>query len=309
MALLFRSSVDSEARWKPQLGRLMPELEVRVWPEVGDPADIDYALVWRPEPGLLASLPNLKLILSLGAGVDHILCDPLLPRDAPIVRLVDPYMTDAMSEYVVLQVLRLHRQDLDYHAQQQAADWRELEQKNAAARRVGILGAGALGQDAARKLNGLGFDVALWSRSEKAVEGPRSYAGMAGLPALLGRSEILVCLLPLTAETDGILNTSTFTLLPQGAALINVARGGHLMEDDLLAALASGRLSAAVLDVFREEPLPAGHPFWRHPRVIVTPHIAAATHPPTAAPIILDNIRRFEEGRPLLNRVDPAQGY
>jgi glyoxylate/hydroxypyruvate reductase len=309
MALLFRSSVDSEARWKPQLGRLMPELEVRVWPQIGDPADIDYALVWRPEPGLLASLPNLKLILSLGAGVDHILCDPLLPHDLPIVRLVDPYMTDAMSEYVALQVLRLHRQDLDYRGQQAAADWRELDQKNAIERCVGILGAGALGQDAGRKLKGLGFDVALWSRSEKVVEGLRSYAGAAGLPALLGRSEILVCLLPLTAETKGILNTSTFTLLPKGAALINVARGGHLVEADLLAALASGRLSAAVLDVFREEPLPAGHPFWRHARIIVTPHIAAATHPPTAAPIILDNIRRFEDGRPLLNRVDPAQGY
>ncbi len=309
MALLFRSSVDSEARWKPQLGRLMPELEVRVWPDVGDPADIDYALVWRPEPGLLASLPNLKLILSLGAGVDHILCDPLLPHDLPIVRLVDPYMTDAMSEYVVLQVLRLHRQDLDYRAQQEAAVWRELAQKNAAERCVGILGAGALGQDAARKLKRLGFDVALWSRSERAFEGLASYAGAAGLTALLGRSEILVCLLPLTPETEGILNTSTFTLLPKGAALINAARGGHLVEEDLLAALASGRLSAAVLDVFREEPLPAGHPFWRHPRIIVTPHIAAATHPPTAAPIILDNIRRCEEGRPLLNRVDPAQGY
>ncbi len=309
MALLFRSSVDSEARWKPQLGRLMPELEVRVWPEIGDPADIDYALVWRPEPGLLASLPNLKLILSLGAGVDHILCDPLLPHDVPIVRLVDPYMTDAMSEYVVLQVLRLHRQDLDYRAQQEAAEWRELEQKNAVARRVGILGAGALGQDAGRKLKGLGFAVALWSRSERTVEGLASYAGAAGLSALLGRSEILVCLLPLTAETEGILNTSTFTLLPKGAAVINAARGGHLVEEDLLGALASGRLSAAALDVFREEPLPADHPFWRHPRIIVTPHTAAATHPQTAAPIILDNIRRCEEGRPLLNRIDPAQGY
>ena len=309
MALLFRSSVDSEARWKPQLGRLMPELEVRVWPEVGDPADIDYALVWRPEPGLLASLPNLKLILSLGAGVDHILCDPLLPHDLPIVRLVDPYMTDAMSEYVVLQVLRLHRQDLDYRAQQEAAVWRELAQKNAAERCVGILGAGALGQDAARKLKRLGFDVALWSRSERAFEGLASYAGAAGLTALLGRSEILVCLLPLTPETEGILNTSTFTLLPKGAALINAARGGHLVEEDLLGALASGRLSAAALDVFREEPLPADHPFWRHPRIIVTPHTAAATHPQTAAPIILDNIRRCEENRPLLNRIDPAQGY
>ena len=309
MALLFRSSLDSEARWRPQIARLMPELEIRVWPQVGNRTDIDYALVWQPEPGLLASLPNLKLILSLGAGVDHILGDPQLPRDVPIVRLVDPYMTDAMSEYVVMQVLRLHRQDLGYRAQQEAAIWRELAQKNAAERRIGILGAGALGQDAGRKLRGLGFDIALWSRSAKIVDGLASGAGAAGLPALLRRSEILVCLLPLTAETEGILNMSTFALLPKGAALINAARGGHLIEEDLLAALASGQLSAAVLDVFREEPLRAGHPFWRHPRIVMTPHVAAATHPPTAAPIILDNIRRFEEGRPLLNRVNPAQGY
>jgi glyoxylate/hydroxypyruvate reductase A len=309
MALLFRSSVDSEARWKPQLTRLMPELEMRVWPEVGDPAEIEYALVWRPEPGLLASLPNLKLILSLGAGVDHILCDPHLPGGVPIVRLVDPYMTQAMSEYVVLQVLRLHRQDLDYRAQQESEIWLEFDQKNAVERTVGILGSGALGQDAGHKLNGLGFDVALWGRRQRTVGGLRGYAGSAGLPALLGRSEILVCLLPLTAATAGILNASTLAMLPKGAALINAARGGHLVEEDLLGALACGRLSAAVLDVSHDEPLPPGHPFWHHPRIVVTPHVAAATHPPTAAPIILDNIRRFEEGRPLLNRVDPAQGY
>jgi glyoxylate/hydroxypyruvate reductase A len=309
MALLFRSSVDSEARWKPQLARLMPELEVRIWPEIGDRAEIDYALVWRPEPGLLASLPNLKLILSLGAGVDHILTDPDLPRRVPIVRLVDPYMTDAMSEFVVLQVLRLHRHDLEYRAQQEEGIWQELDQKNAGERVVGILGFGELGQDAARKLKGLGFDVALWGRRPRTIEGLRGYAGSAGLPALLSRSEILVCLLPLTAETERILNASTFAMLPRGAALINAARGGHMVEEDLLAALASGRLSAAVLDVFRDEPLPAGHPFWRHPRIVVTPHIAAATHPPTAAPIILANIRRFEAGRPLLNQVDPAQEY
>jgi glyoxylate/hydroxypyruvate reductase A len=214
-----------------------------------------------------------------------------------------------MSEYVALQVLRLHRQDLDYRAQQQAGVWRELEQKNAAERRVGVLGSGVLGQDAARKLVGLGFEVALWGRTGKTLDGLSSYAGRASLPELLGRSEILVCLLPLTAETQGILNADAFAQLPKGAALVNVGRGGHLVEADLLAALGAGRLSAAVLDVFRDEPLPAGHPFWRHPRIVVTPHVAAATHPPTAAPIILDNIRRFEQGRPLLNLVDPARGY
>src|SRR6516165_6406930 len=218
MALLFRSTVDSAARWRAQLTWLTQELDIRVWPDVGDPADIDYALVWRPEPGFLASLPNLKLILSLGAGVDHLLGDPQLPRHLPIVRLVDPHMTDAMSEYVVLQVLRLHRRDLDYRAQQEAGLWHELDQQNAVKRRVGILGLGELGRDAAKKLRALGFDVAGWSRGERTVPGVASYAGANGLPQLLGRSEILVCLLPLTAETEGILNGSTLALLPGGRA-------------------------------------------------------------------------------------------
>ena len=309
MALLFRSTVDSAARWRAQLTRLTHELAVRVWPEIGDPTEIDYALVWRPETGFLASLPSLKLILSLGAGVDHLLGDPQLPRHIPIVRLVDPHMTDAMSEYVVLQVLRLHRRDLDYRAQQEAAVWRELDQPNAVDRRIGILGLGELGQDAAKKLKTLGFDVAGWSRSEKNLTGIASYAGAPGLSQLLSRSEILVCLLPLTTETEGILNSSAFAILPRDAALINAARGAHVVEEDLLAALASGQISVAVLDVFREEPLPTDHPFWRHPRVILTPHVAAFTNPTTAAPIILDNIRRFEDGRPLLNRVDLARGY
>src|ERR1700736_2655706 len=269
MTLLFYSTVDSAARWRAQLER----------------------------------------ILSLGAGVDHLPGDPQLPRHLPIVRLVDPHMTAAMSEYVVLQVLRLHRRDLDYRAQQEARDWRELDQKNAADRRVGILGFGELGQDAAHKFKALGFDVAGWSRSAKTAAGIATYAGAAGLPPLLARSEILVCLLPLTPETEGILNARSLALLPQGAALVNAARGAHLVEEDLLAALASGQVSAAVLDVFADEPLPLGHPFWHHPRIVVTPHVAAFTNPATAAPIILDNIRRFEEGRSLLNRVDPARGY
>jgi glyoxylate/hydroxypyruvate reductase len=309
MALLFCSSVDSSARWLAQLERLSAMIEIRVWPEIGDPAEIDYALVWRPATGLLASLPNLKLILSLGAGIDHILVDPLLPPAVPIVRLVDPYLIAAMSEYVVLQVLRLHRQDLDYQAQQQAAIWRELPQKNAGERPVGILGFGEIGQDAARKLKSLGFPVSGWTRRPQQVAGFPTYPGMAELPRLLAGSEILVCLLPLTGETQGILCARTFGRLPRGAGLVNAGRGGHLVEADLIPALASGRLSAAALDVFRDEPLPPAHPFWQHPRILITPHIAGITNPVTAAPIVLDNIRRCEEGRPLLHRVDPARGY
>jgi glyoxylate/hydroxypyruvate reductase A len=309
MALLFRSSVDSAVRWQSELVRLSPELDFRIWPKLGDPSEIDYALVWRPEPGLLASLSNLKLILSLGAGVDHILGDPQLPQDVPIVRLVDPYLTAAMSEYVTLQVLRLHRQDVDYRIQQEAEIWRELPQKNASERPVGILGLGEIGRHAGGKLASLGFPVSGWSRSVKTIAGFTTYAGAAGLAQMLGKTEILVCLLPLTSQTEGILCAQTFAALPVGTAIVNAGRGAHLIEEDLIPALDSGRLSAAALDVFREEPLPSGHPFWHHPRILVTPHIAGITNPATAAPIILDNIRRFEEGRPLMNQVDPAQGY
>ena len=309
MILLFRSTVDSAARWRGHLGQIAPGLEVRVWPDIGDPAEIDYALVWRAEHGLLASLPNLKLILSLGAGIDHILEDPTLPSGVPIARLVDPYLTDAMSEYVALNVLRLHRQDLDYQALQQARDWRELAQKNAGERPVGMLGFGEIGLATARRLRALGFPVAGWGQREREIDSFRVYGGAEGLPFLLAQSEILVCLLPSTAATEGILHAGNFALLPRGAGLVNAGRGRHLVEDDLIPALDAGQLSAAALDVFRDEPLPTNHPFWAHPRILVTPHIAGITNPLTAAPVVADNIRRFEEGRPLLNRVDPVRGY
>jgi glyoxylate/hydroxypyruvate reductase A len=309
VAILLCTTPKARERWAPLLAAALPGREIRVWPAAGDKAAIDYALVWHPEPGLLASLPNLRLIVSLGAGVDHVLRDPALPPGVPILRLVDPHMTQAMSEYVALNVLRLHRQDVDYRTQQAAGEWREREQKNAAERTVGILGFGTLGQECGRKLQAVGFDVAGWSRSEKRVLGFATYAGSAGLDALLARSEILVSLLPMTPETENILNADLFTRLPRGAGLINAGRGRNLVEADLLAALDSGQLSAAILDVFREEPLPPAHPFWRHPRVVVTPHVAADTHPPTAVAIIAAAIRDSEAGRPLANLIDRERGY
>lgn len=307
MAVLVRS--DSAEPWRAELRKQFPDLEVRIWPAVGDPRDIDVAIVWKPQSGLLASLPKLRLIASLGAGVDHLFVDPELPRHVPIVRLVDPYMTEAMSEYVLTQVLRLHRQDLAYLTQQRAGVWREHPQPNAAERRVGILGLGTLGRDAARKLAVMGFQVAGWSRREKRLPGIESFHGEGGLEALARRSEILVCLLPLTPDTEGILDRRLFARMPRGGAIVNPARGGHLVEADLIAALDGGQLSAAVLDVFREEPLPADHRFWSHPRIIVTPHVAAATNPATAALVIADNLRRLYQGRPLLNLVDPQRRY
>src|ERR1051326_7618083 len=289
MVLLYRSSSDSADLWLAELRKHIPELELRVFPEVGEPRDIDAALVWKPQPGLLASLPNLKMIVSLGAGVDHLLEDVTLPRHVPIVRLVDPYMTEAMSEYVLTQVLRLHRLDFAYRAQQRERVWRELQQPNAAERRGGGLGLGELGSDAAPKPSVFGFQGA-GCRRERRRPGIESFHGPDGLIALARRSDILVCLLPLTQDTAGILDARLFAAMPRAAAIVNAARGRHLVEADLLAALESGHLSAAVLDVFDQEPLPPEHPFWRHPKIIVTPHVAAATHAPTAAAGVADSL-------------------
>lgn len=309
MAILVRAGAKALDSWRPLLTAALPGRDFRFFPELGDPAAIDTALVWQPEPRLLSGLPNLKLIVCLGAGVDAIIGEPTFPRHLPVVRLVDPYMTAAMSEYVVFQVLRLHRQDFVYSAQQRAAEWREHPQKNAAERPVGILGFGTLGQDAGTKLKALGFDVAGWSRSAKHVAGIPTYAGVDGLGAILARSEILVSLLPQTRDTEGLLGASAFACLPRGAALVNAGRGRTLVEADLLAALESGQLSGAVLDVFQTEPLPPGHPFWRHPRIVVTPHIAADTHPATAIAAVVTALREFEAGLPLTNRVDLERGY
>lgn len=309
MAILLCTAAKAQQRWRTHVAAAFPGRELRFWPEIGDQAAIDYALVWHPEPGLLARLPSLRLIVSLGAGVDHILRDPAVPRHLPILRIVDPYMTQAMAEYVCLSVLRLHRQDTDYRLHQAAGEWRELEQPNAPERRVGILGFGTLGQAAGRMLHALGFAVAGWSRSAKDVPGFVTHAGAEGLDRLLRGSDILVSLLPMTPETEDILDAGLFARLPRGAAIVNAGRGRHLVEADLLAALDRGQLSAAVLDVFRDEPLPPAHPFWRHPRIVMTPHVAADTHPPTAAPIIAAAIADFEAGRPLAHLIDPQLGY
>jgi glyoxylate/hydroxypyruvate reductase A len=214
-----------------------------------------------------------------------------------------------MSEFVTLAVLRLHRQDLDYLAQQRAGEWRELAQKNAGERKVGILGFGTIGEATGRMLKAIGFPVLGWSRSGKTLPGFAMHAGAEGLAVLLAASDILVCLLPLTPATEGILSARLFAQLPRGAGLVNAGRGSHLVEADLIPALDSGQLSGAVLDVFRDEPLPPAHPFWRHPRILVTPHIAGVTNPATAAAIMAEAIRRFEAGQPVANMVDLRRGY
>ena len=308
MALVFMSPDDPAELWRAELTRRMPELDVRIWPEVGDPDEVEVALVWQPPPGALQRFSNLKAMLSLGAGIDGLLADPTLP-DLPLARMVDPSLTRGMSEYVLAAVLRHHR-DFDRFARAQTrGEWAFEFPKEASDRRVGIMGLGTLGSDAARVLKRHGFDVLGWSRSGRPVADVRCYAGRDGLGAFLERSEILVCLLPLTAETRDILDADLFARLPEGACLINVARGAVLVEGDLLDALDRGHLRGATLDVFREEPLPADHRFWRHERVLVTPHVASYCQPASAADGVIANIRRALNGEPLAHQVDRARGY
>lgn len=308
MALLFYSPDDDAVAWRREMLRRLPGLDFRIWPAVGDPAEIDLALVWRVPPGLLAGLPNLRVVLSLGAGVDAMLADPTLP-DLPLCRLIDPSLTRAMSEFVLLQVLKYHRR-LDVYAERQRQRvWRLDLPPPAARTTVGIMGLGVLGTAAAATLVGHGFTVRGWSRSTKEVPGVRCFSGPAGLAPFLAQTAILVCLLPLTAATRGILSAELLAGLPAQARLINVARGAHLVEADLLAALDRGRLAHASLDVFHDEPLPADHPFWDHPRIDVTPHAASYGQPESAADMVADNLRRLAAGRPLLHEVDRRTGY
>jgi glyoxylate/hydroxypyruvate reductase len=310
VALLFLSPDDPADAWRAELQARIPGLDVRVWPEVGDRADIDIALVWRPPQGELARsrYPNLKAILSLAAGIDGLIADPDLP-DVPIARMVDPSLTRTMSEYVLLAVLRHHREFDRFERAQRVREWAYAFPPQAAERRVGIMGLGELGSAAARRLVAEGFQVLGWSRSPKVLDGVVSYAGRSELHAFLHRTDVLVCLLPLTADTVGILDAATFTGLPHGAFVINVARGQHLIERDLVEALDSGHLAGATLDVFREEPLPPESPLWEHPKVLVTPHVASYSLPATAASGVAANIRRVLAGEPLLHQVDRARGY
>ena len=274
------------------------------------PESIDYFVGFRPEPGFLKTLPRLKAIISLGAGVDGFLRDPDFPRHVPLVRSVDPNLAIQMSEYVTLQVLTIHRHQRFFDAAQRDHAWRQrMLTRNAGDIRIGILGLGTIGNLIASRLRTFDFQVSGWSRSRKDVPGVKSFAGESELPAFLSQCDMLVCVLPLTPETRGLIDRGTLAALPKGAFVINIARGAHVVEADLIAALDSGHIAGATLDVFATEPLPPDHPFWTHPKVTVTPHIASLTNPETAADSVAENLRRLADGRPLLNLFDRVRGY
>ena len=308
MTFLYKADPERGAEWARLFAEKAPELPFRLWPDIGDPADVRYLAAWEPPDDLAQRFPNLDILFSVGAGVDQFDVSRL-PPDLPVVRMVEPGIVDGMVEYVTLATLALHRDLIDYIAQQRARVWEPIRLRSAAGRRIGVLGLGMLGSAVLEKLRGFGFDCAGWSRSPRALDGVRCFAGAGALPDFLARTDILVCLLPLTDMTRGILNRELFARLPKGAALVNAGRGGHLVEADLIAALDSGHLSAAVLDVAEAEPPPPNHPFWTHPRILLTPHVASMTQPDTAVSVVLDNIRRHQSGEPLRGLVDRARGY
>ena len=309
MALMIIAPDTKVTSWIKHLGRLEPGIDIRIWPDTGNADDIEFALSWNHPIGELKKYKHLKCIASLGAGVDHLLADPDLPADVPITRVVEHSMAQSMSEYVVLAVLNYCRQFDAYRADQTQKKWQPRIPLLAANMRIGIMGLGQLGKDAASKLSALGFPVSGWSKTPKTIEGVDCLAGAEALDNFLSQTRILICMLPLTPQTKGILSRKTFEKLPAGAYVINVARGEHLVENDLLAALDSDQLSGACLDVFETEPLPTDHPFWDHPRIKLTPHISSITFSRAVAPQIIENYRRSHAGRPLLNVVDPRRGY
>ena len=292
-----------------ELKKSIPDIDVHIWPEVENPEKIEAIITWKPPLGIMSKFPNLKVIISLGAGVEDILRDPNLPQNVPIVRIVEPCVTSRMSEYILLAVLRFHRQSFTYQRLQKAQHWKPLPISKTSSCHIGILGLGVLGTDAAEKLKTLGFPIRGWSRTPKNIEGIECFYGRDQLKLCLSKCRVLVCLLPLTVETEGILNHETFSAMPCGSYLINVARGEHLVENDLLEALDSGQLSGACLDVFSKEPLPENHPFWSHPQITITPHIATQTNSEYWTQPIVDAIHCIRAGVTLKNVVNYQQGY
>ncbi|WP_374675516.1 2-hydroxyacid dehydrogenase [Ideonella sp.] len=313
MTIYLCGQIDTTERqaWLDALALALPGEPVRTALGPDDRGGVDVALVANPPPGSLQGLPALRLVQSLWAGVDRLLADPTLPDGVPVARMVDPAMTAAMAETALWAVLSLHRGFFRYAAQQSAGCWQPLPQRRADEVHVAVLGLGELGRAVAARLAGQGYRVTGWRRTPVGPlpAGVAACEGEGAWGPLLARSDVLVNLLPLTAATRGLLDARAFAALRPGAALVNLARGAHVVEADLLVALDAGQVGHAVLDVFASEPLAPGHPFWSHPQVTVLPHAAALTDPRTAAGVVAANVHACRAGRPLAHRVERSRGY
>lgn len=308
MTFLYKADPVRGAAWANLFAQKMPELPFRIWPDRGDTRQVRFLAAWQPPADLATQFPNLEILFSTGAGTDQFDFS-IIPASLPVVRMVESGIVHGMVEYVTLAVLSIHREWSTYLDQQRDKTWKTHRVYPASARRVGVLGLGQLGRAVLDRLGAFGFPCAGWSRSPQQIPGVQCHAGPDALQDFLASTDILICLLPLTDSTRGILCKQLFDQLPQGATLINVGRGGHLVQDDLLQALDTGRLSRAILDVSDPEPLPPEHRFWTHPAVVLTPHIASMTQPDTAVDAVVDNLRRYHQGLPMIGLVDRTLGY
>lgn len=310
MSILFYCENDTDNQTFHALNKQLPDHDIHLWPECGDPTTVDTAVVWQPPNSFFNGLSNLKHVLSIAAGVDHLLNHPGLPSNVSIVRLTDAGMADPMADYVLYGVLHAQRQMTALRIEQTNAHWNHrLKPLRKTDIHVGILGAGQLGSHTAKRLVANGYRVSCWSRTQKEIATTTNYSGETGLTTMLSLCNVLVCLLPLTASTKGILSDSVFESLPTGAFIINAARGDHLDENALLNALETEQLSGALLDVFQTEPLPDTHPFWSHERIVVTPHVAAPTPAQEAVEQIAESIRLLNRGETPAGLVDRHSGY
>ncbi|HEY9185113.1 MAG TPA: glyoxylate/hydroxypyruvate reductase A [Salegentibacter sp.] len=309
MSFLIVSPGKDPKPWVKALQNQHPGLNIYVYPEEHDKEDVDFVLAWKHPRGLFKNYPNLKVIASMGAGVDHITSDPDLPENIQITKVVDNMLEEDMGNFVLSLILNYQRDLLIYQKQQAEKKWNPVTYKRNKDVKVGILGLGHLGQKTAKTLANNGFKVHGFSKTPKEIDQVESFSGEDQMEAFLAESEILVNLLPLTPETEKILNKTLFEKLPEGAYVINVARGEHLVELDLIEMLDQGHLSGAAMDVFWQEPLPDDHPFWEHPKVFITPHIASVTHPNYVVPQIVENYERMMEEEPLKNVIEQEKGY
>jgi len=306
MSFLIISPKKDPKAWVEALKAEAPDLDLEVYPQVKDPSKIEYVLSWRHPHGIYRDFKNLKVIASMGAGIDHIISDKEIPEHIRITRVVDAQLTKDMSVFVLSLILEHLRNLNEHHC---SSEWKPKTYGRPENTQVGIMGMGVLGVGVAEKLIRNKFNVTGWSRTKKEILGVTTYHGDEQLQDFLEDSKILVNLLPLTSETKNILNKHLFEKLPEGAYVINVARGEHLIEDDLIEMINTGHLTGAALDVFRKEPLPAAHPFWKNKKIKVSPHIASITHPKSVVPQILENYERMKEGKELKNVVDREKEY
>ena len=307
--VLIKLGGESADDYIEEMHRLEPRLKIREWPDVGSPGEVDIAMVWKMPHGELAKFPNLKLIISMAAGVDHVLSDPDRPKGVPIVRVTDPHMARSMGHWFLMNILRLHRETARFDNLRAEKIWPPEIAFDTDAISVGILGLGYLGTHVAQMLKAVGLRVQGWSRTQKNLDGIQSFSGKVGLDQMLSNTNYLACLLPNTPATEGIMSLNCFNKMPRGSYVLNAGRGSQLVEADLLQALDNGQIKGAALDVFETEPLPRDHPFWTDTRILMTPHHAAEVFLPAAAQTFLKNIYSIRNNQPLTGLVNEELGY